>query len=80
MNRFIRIYPFPIQEFTGLKQLPATDDCFTGEGQVQEVLARPEGERVLEGRTVDDEGKVVLLVQGIAQHPTVIAQGLPGCL
>ena len=64
----------------GLRQLPAADDGLAGEGQVQEVLARPEREGVLQGGAVDDEGEVVLLVQGVAQHPTVVAQGLPGPL
>ena len=44
------------------------------------MLARPERERVLQGGAVNDEGEVVLLVQGVSQHPTVVAQSLPGRL
>ena len=59
---------------------PAAYDGLAGQGQVQEVLARSEGEGVLERLAVDDEGKVVLFVQRVSQHATVMAQRLSGVL
>lgn len=60
--------------------LPATDDCLAREGQVQEAPPDLEGQRVLEGVAVDDEGRVVLLAQQASEVSAVLGDGRPGGL
>ena len=57
--------------------LPATDDRLAREGQVQEAPPDLEGQRVLEGVAVDDEGRVVLLAQQAPQVSAVLGDGRP---
>lgn len=56
---------------------PAADDGFAGQGEIQEVLSHAEREGVLQRLPVDNESEVVLLVEGISQHPAVVAEGFP---
>ena len=60
--------------------LPATDDCLAREGQVQEAPPDLEGQRVLEGVAVDDEGRIVLLAQQAPEVRAVLGDGCPGGL
>lgn len=54
--------------------LPAADDGLAGQRQVQEGLPQLEGQRVLQRLTVDDQGQLVLLLQGVAQGGAVLRQ------
>ena len=57
--------------------LPATDDRLARERQVQEAPPDLEGQRVLEGVAVDDEGRVVLLAQQAPEVSAVLGDGRP---
>ena len=60
--------------------LPAAYHSLAGQGQVKEVLPCSKREGVFQRLSVDDEGKVVLLVEGISQHATVVTESLSGGL
>lgn len=57
--------------------LPAAYDRFAREGQVQEASPDLEGQRVLQGVPVDDEGRVVLLAQKTPKVSAVLSNGCP---
>ena len=57
--------------------LPAAYDRFAREGQVQEASPDLEGQRVLQGVPVDDEGRVVLLAQETPKVSAVLSNGCP---
>lgn len=56
---------------------PAAYDGLTRQRQVQEAPPDLEGQRVLEGVAVDDEGYVVLLAQQVAEVSAVLSDGFP---
>lgn len=75
-------YTYKIQTHQNLNvtHLPAADDSFTGERQVQEASSDLKGQRVLQGVAIDDEGHVVLLAQQISKVSAVLRNGCPGRL
>lgn len=54
-----------------IPSLPAADDGFAGQRQVEEDLAELEGQGVFQSLAVDDQRKVIFFSQGVAQVWTV---------
>lgn len=54
-----------------IPSLPAADDSFAGQRQVEEDLAELEGQGVFQSLAVDDQRDVVFFSQGVAQVWTV---------
>lgn len=53
--------------------LPATNDRFTRQGQVQEVLPHPERKSIFKGFSINNESEVVFLVDSLSKQSTVVA-------
>lgn len=76
----IKLFLLVFSKFSMYSYIPAAYHSLAGKSQVQEILACPVSEGILQCLSIYDESEVVLLVQSISQHAAVMAECLPGTL